>query len=274
MPWIMITGCSTGIGLYCAKELKAAGYQVIATARKDDDLSILQALGLHALYCDMDDEKSIEAAFSEALTLSNNQLSALFNNAAYGQPGAVEDLPTAALKAQFQTNVFGWHHLTRLAVAHFRKLGHGRIIQNSSVLGFIGMPYRGAYNASKFALEGLTDTLRIELMDTDIQVALIEPGPIVSKFRENAMLAFKKWITIKGSAHQDNYEAQLARLSATDAPAKFTLGPDAVYDALIHALESKKAKARYYVTFPTKLFGFLKRILPTSMLDKMIAKAK
>lgn len=275
MKSILITGCSTGIGYYCAKELHQQGYKVFATARKDEDVSRLQSEGLISCQLDLDDSNSIDQALSWILEQNNGQLDALFNNAAYGQPGAVEDLTRDVLRHQFETNLFGTHELTSKVIDVMRQQGHGRIIQNSSVLGLITLKYRGAYNASKFALEGLTDTLRQELYGSNIYISLIEPGPVESDFRKNAHQAFKDNIQIKGSAHQTVYEAVEKRLAKQQSERKkdpFTLGPESVLKPLIHALESNNPKARYYVTFPTHLFGFLRRILPTSILDWILQK--
>ncbi|TQF70856.1 SDR family oxidoreductase [Pseudoalteromonas luteoviolacea] len=271
---ILITGCSTGIGLYCAKTLHKDGYKVIASVRNPEHLNQFEALGIPCILLDLADEQSIREGFDQALSLCNGKLDVLFNNGAYGQPGAVEDLPTEVLRQQFEINFFGWHTLTNLAVKHMRKRGQGRIIQNSSVLGLVALPYRGAYNASKFALEGLTDTLRMELAGTNIQISLIEPGPILSEFRKNARIAFEKHININDSYHKSEYQAQLNRLKAQTAPQKFTLGPEAVYDKLFHAINAPKAKARYYVTFPTYFMGYLKRVLSTAVLDKILLKNK
>jgi len=160
---------------------------------------MLQAEGLESLQLDLCDSQSIQTAFNEIMQRTNGQLYALFNNGAYGIPGAVEDLSRNTLRTQFETNVFGWHELTTLVIPVMRKQGSGRIIQNSSVLGFVAMPFRGAYNASKFAIEGLTDTLRLELKDTGIYISLIEPGPILSQFRHNALRALQTHINIEHS---------------------------------------------------------------------------
>lgn len=270
---ILITGCSSGIGLCAAHTLQDRGWLVVATCRRADDVEKLKGNGLkHVLQLDLNDEDSIESGFSKALDITDGKLDALFNNGAYGQPGAVEDLTTKALKLQFEANVFGTHALTRLAVKHMLSQGAGRIIQNSSVLGLVAMPFRGAYNASKFALEGLTDTLRLELKGTPVTVSLIEPGPIESQFRANALLALKAHIDIKASRHQVGYEAAMTRLSASKSNSSFTLPADAVVKKLIHALESEKPKARYFVTFPTYLMAFLKRIFPIAWLDSVLIK--
>ncbi|MGX5173888.1 SDR family oxidoreductase [Aliikangiella sp. IMCC44653] len=269
---ILITGCSTGIGLDSALTLQQRGYQVIATARTEQGLTALKERGLNVVYMDLADEQSIEQGFNQALSICGGSLNYLFNNAAYGQPGAVEDLPTQALREQFEVNFFGWHRLTQLALKVMREQGYGRIVFNSSVLGFVCMPYRGAYNASKFALEGLVDTLRLELINSPIKIALIQPGPINTHFRINALRAFKKNIQVDTSYHQKNYQSQIARLESNSSPSGFTLEPAAVTQCLIHALESKRPKLRYAVTFPTKLFSVLKRVLPARWLDRLLAK--
>jgi len=267
---ILITGCSSGIGLCVAEGLKTRGYRVFATARKETDAQQLRADGFESLRLDLADSDSITAAVDEILARTNGTLDALFNNGAYGQPGAVEDLSRDALRAQFETNLFGWHELTNQILPVMRRQGHGRIIQNSSVLGFVALRYRGAYNASKYALEGLSDTLRLELAGTDIHVSLIEPGPVTSRFRENAFKAYQENIDPDNSIHRDKYLAMEARLKTEGPVVPFTLPPEAVLKKVIHALESRRPRARYYVTFPTYLFGFLKRVLSTRLLDKVL----
>ena len=268
---ILVTGCSSGIGYYCAKALQENGYRVFATARKSEDVQRLQAEGLESLQLDLDDSKSIKNAVDEVLRRCDGKLYALFNNGAFGQPGAVEDLSRQVLRAQFETNIFGTQELTNLVLPSMRENREGRIIQNSSVLGFVSMQYRGAYNASKYALEGLSDTLRLELSDENIFVSLIEPGPIRSDFRKNALAKLIENVDIKHSAHAKRYEKKLKGLQS-EADIPFTLGADAVFKDLLHALESKKPKARYRVTMPTKFFAFFKRILSTNALDFILRK--
>lgn len=270
---VLITGCSSGIGYCVAKGLKQRGYHVIATARKQQDVEILSNEGFDSVQLDLASSDSIQQAFKTILQISNNNLYALFNNGAFGLPGAVEDLTRESLKHQFDTNVFGWLELTNLVIPVMRKQGFGRIIQNSSVLGFVAMPFRGAYNASKYAIEGLSDTLRLELKDTDIYVSLIEPGPIISRFRANAVKELQQHIDIENSVHRDKYLGVLARLNKEGPAAPFTLPPEAVLKRVIHALESKKSKPRYYVTFPTYLFAYLKRLLSHRQMDFILAKA-
>ncbi len=269
---ILITGCSSGIGYSAAVLLKNRGHHVIATARNPADVARLKQEGFTALQLDLADSESIKLAVNQALDLTGGTLDALFNNGAFGQPGAVEDLTRDVLKYQFETNFFGTHELTNRLIPVMRKQGHGRIIYNSSVLGLVAMRYRGAYNASKFALEGLADTLRLELYGTHIHVSLIEPGPILSHFRENSYALYKKNIDPAHSFHQAAYQAMEDRLQKEGAAVPFTLPAKAVVDKVIHALEAKKPKIRYYVTFPTYLFAVLKRILPISWLDALLRK--
>ncbi|OOZ36635.1 SDR family oxidoreductase [Solemya velesiana gill symbiont] len=269
---VLITGCSSGIGLCCALGLKSRGYPVFATARRERDLEMLESQGLEALYLELEDRESIEKAVEQVLSKTNGKLYGLFNNGAYGQPGAVEDLSTEVLKRQFEVNLFSWHHLTRLVLPVMRRQGEGRIIQNSSVLGFVAMKYRGAYNASKYALEGLSDTLRLELEGSGVYVSLVEPGPITSKFRENAYRKWQENIEPEGSPHEAAYRALEERLTKKGPAVPFTLPPEAVLKRVIHALESSRPQPRYYVTFPTYLFGALKRVLSTRVLDALARK--
>jgi NAD(P)-dependent dehydrogenase (short-subunit alcohol dehydrogenase family) len=269
---VLITGCSSGIGLCVAHGLKARGYRVFATARKTDDVAQLESAGLESLPLDLADSASIDAAVTEILARTDGTLDALFNNGAYGQPGAVEDLSRAALRELFETNLFGWHELTRRILPVMRRQGHGRIIQNSSVLGFVALRFRGAYNASKYALEGLTDTLRLELRGTDIHVSLVEPGPITSRFRQNALVAFRRNIDKEHSVHRDSYQRMEDRLITEGPVVPFTLPPEAVLKKVIHALESRTPKPRYFVTFPTYLFAFLKRVMTQRALDRVLRR--
>jgi NAD(P)-dependent dehydrogenase (short-subunit alcohol dehydrogenase family) len=269
---ILITGCSSGIGHACAHGLARRGWRVIASARKPADVERLKSEGLAAVRLDLDDPASIASGLAEGLELSGGRLDALFNNGAYGQPGAVEDLSREALRAQLETNLLGWHDLTCRVIPVMRRQGFGRIVQNSSILGLIALPYRGAYVASKFALEGLTDTLRLELRGSGIQVSLIEPGPIRSRFRENAHRAFRAHVDTESSVHREAYRRAEERLTKEGPAQPFTLPPDAVLRKLVHALESRRPKPRYYVTVPTHLLGALRRVLSTRGLDWLLAQ--
>jgi NAD(P)-dependent dehydrogenase (short-subunit alcohol dehydrogenase family) len=273
MKSILITGCSTGIGAAVARGLRNRGWRVFATARKSADVARLNAEGLEGLVLDLDDTASIRAAVDDVLVRGGGTLDALFNNGGFGQVGAVEDLTRAALREQFETNLFGWVELTNRVIPAMRAQGHGRIVMNSSVLGYAAFPYRGAYSAVKFALEGLSDTLRLELRGSGIAVSLVEPGPIVSRFRENCLAHFEKHIAWQSSVHRISYEGQLARLKNPGPVAPFTLGPEAVLEKVIHALESPRPRARYPVTVPSVAFWWLKRLLSTRRMDQVLLRA-
>ena len=268
---ILITGCSTGIGHCLALGLHARGYRVFASVKQEKDVAALRAAGPESLVLDLRSSDSIRAAVDEVLARCGGRLYALINNGAYGQPGAVEDLSRATLRLQFETNVFGTQELTNLVLPAMRQHNEGRIVQISSLLGIVCLAYRGAYNASKFALEALSDTMRLELRGTNIHIALIEPGPIVSHFRANAFEAYKKYIDKTGSAHRDYYERVEKRLGG-EKPLPFTLPPEAVLEKVIYALEAHRPKLRYPVTVPSHLFTWLRRILPGRVLDAMLAR--
>lgn len=269
---ILITGCSSGIGYDAAHGLRTAGWRVFASCRKAEDCDKLRSEGFESPQIDYTDADSIVNGLAEVLEATGGTLDALYNNGAYACPGAVEDVPTAALREIFETNLFGVHELTRLVIPVMRTQGHGRIVNCSSVLGFVGYKWRGAYVATKFALEGLTDVLRHELSDTKIKVILIEPGPITSRFRQNARIPLEKWIDWENSVQLPKFQGELDRLYDDDTPSKFELPPSAVTRKLLLALTSARPKPRYYVTFPTHLMGFLKRILPTRLLDAVILR--
>ena len=265
---VLITGCSSGIGLCLAHGLRSEGYRVFASARNNNDIDKLKALGFESLLLDLSSSDSINIAISQ-LYQETDYLYALINNGAYGQAGALEDISRDALEKQFQANVFGWHELTNLVLPKMRIENVGRVIYISSVLGFVAMPFRGPYIASKFAIEGLVNTLRLELSDTNIKFSLIQPGPIESKFRANAYLAFKENVDSSKSNYKEQYNTMIQRLES-DKNAQFTLPPEAVLKCALHALKSISPKIHYRVTFPTKLFAFLCRILPSSWMDKIL----
>jgi NAD(P)-dependent dehydrogenase (short-subunit alcohol dehydrogenase family) len=269
---ILITGCSTGIGWHCALGMKARGWRVFATARKPEDLERLAAEGVEALFLDYADAASVTACAAEVSRRTGGKLDALFNNGAYGQPGAVEDLRRDVLEAQFAANVFGWHQLTRECLPLMRANGAGRIVQCSSVLGLVALKWRGAYNASKFAIEALSDTMRLELRGTGIFVSLIEPGPITSKFTVTALQKFEANIDETQSHYGEAYARQRARMGRGGS-ARYKLGPEAVLDALVHAVESQRPRARYFVTKPTHYMALARRILPQRLLDYVLDKA-
>ncbi|EEB86198.1 SDR family NAD(P)-dependent oxidoreductase [Roseobacter sp. GAI101] len=270
---ILMTGCSSGIGYAAAHGMRERGWRVFAACRQQADCDRLIAEGFDSPLLDYTDTASIHAALAQVLAATGGTLDALYNNGAHGTPGAVEDLPTDALRAIFESNFFGWHELTRAVLPVMRAQGHGRIVQCSSVLGLVTMPWRGAYNATKFALEGLTDTLRIEMRDTPIKIVLIEPGPVTSRIRANSIPHFERWIDWESSPRKAQYEAVLRkRLYESRGPDTFELPPEAVIQKLVHALESPRPHPRYYVTTPTYISGILRRILPTRALDWVLAR--
>ncbi len=267
---VLISGCSSGIGLATARGLRARGWRVFATARKPADVATLAVEGFESLGLDVDSSDSIRAAVEEVLRRTDGRLYALINNAGFGLPGAVEDLPRAGLRAQFETNVLGGQELIRLLLPVFRAQNRGRIVQMSSMLGYVALAYRGAYCASKYAIEGLTDALRLELRGTNIHVAIVEPGPIAARFRDNAYAAFKTYIDKDRSAHRAQYEAMIGRLEGSRGPLPFTLPPEAVLKRVMHALESPRPHRRYQVTVPAHLTAWLCRLLPTPLLDWLL----
>ncbi|MEO1109121.1 MAG: SDR family NAD(P)-dependent oxidoreductase [Pseudomonadota bacterium] len=269
---ILITGCSSGIGLDAAHGMRAQGWRVFASCRQQRDCDRLRAQGFESPRIDYADADSIKAGLTEVLQATGGTLDALFNNGAHGLPGAVEDVPTDGLRHIFEANFFGWHELTRQVIPVMREQGHGRIVQCSSVLGLVAFPWRGAYVATKYAIEGLSDTMRLELKDTNIRVILIEPGPITSKLREKAIPLFERFIDWENSALRAKYESSLLkRLYESSGPDKFELPASAVTAKLVHAVEARRPKARYYVTTPTYIAGYLRRILPTRAIDRILS---
>ncbi len=271
---ILITGCSSGIGYNAAHGLRARGWRVFASCRKPEDCARLIAEGFESPRIDYEDTASIESGLAEVLEATDGTLDALFNNGAYGLPGAVEDLPTDGLRAIFEANFFGWHELTRRVIPVMRAQGSGRIVQCSSVLGFVPLYWRAAYVSTKYALEGYTDTLRIEMHGTGIEICLIEPGPITSRIRANSIPHFERWIDWKASPRATQYESKLLKrlYAETSKPDPFELPPEAVTAKLIHAVEAARPNPRYYVTRPTYLMGAARRMLSTRALDRIIRK--
>jgi NAD(P)-dependent dehydrogenase (short-subunit alcohol dehydrogenase family) len=269
---ILITGCSSGIGYTCAHGLKMRGWQVIASARQVEDVERLRSEGLSAVQLDLSDSDSLASGLEAALSLTNGRLDALFNNGAYGQPGAVEDLTTETLRAQFETNLFGWHELTRRLIPLMRAQGHGRIVQNSSVLGLVALPFRGAYVASKFALEGWADCLRLECRDLPIHVSLIQPGPIATRFNVNALDQYRHWIDAGASTRAAELRSIEGRYTEDRTPSRFELPPAAVAAKVVHALEARRPRARYRVTTPTFIAEIIRRLAPGGVRDWIMAR--
>ncbi|MEM7320201.1 MAG: SDR family NAD(P)-dependent oxidoreductase [Pseudomonadota bacterium] len=268
---ILITGCSSGIGLDAAHGMRKRGWRVFASCRAQEDCDHLKSQGFEAPRIDYCDAVSIASGLDEVLAATDGTLDALFNNGAHGLPGAVEDVPTDGLRHIFEANFFGWHELTRQVIPIMRAQGHGRIVQNSSVLGLVAFPWRGAYTATKYAIEGLTDTMRLELNGTGIHVILIEPGPVTSKLRQKSIPVFERFIDWKNSALREKYETSLLRrLYDGSGKDRFELSASAVTEKLAHAVESNRPRPRYYVTTPTYIAGFLRRILSTRASDRVL----
>lgn len=267
---ILITGCSSGIGFDAVFALKKRGHRVIASCRKTEDVQKLLNKGVEALLLDVSNPISIQSAFVQLLIMTSGHLDVLINNAGYGQVGALEDISRDILRQQFETNVFGLQDLTNLVIPVMREQGQGRIINISSILGVVSMPFRGAYNASKYALEGLSDTLRLELSGSGIKIITIEPGPINSRFRDNAVDFSLQQIPMEKSYFKNQYKTMLSNFKQKKADSLFTRNTDAVIKKLVHAVESRKPKPKYPVTFPAYFLIGLKRILTTRLLDKFI----
>lgn len=270
---VLITGCSSGIGYDAAHSLFKAGWRVFATCRKAEDVDRLTNEGLEALQLDVTDETSMDSALSEILSRTGGSLDALINNAAYATPGAAEDIPTEALREIFETNLFGLHALTRKVIPVMRKQGHGRIVNIGSVLGYVVFKWRAAYVATKYALEGYTDTLRLEMKDTPIKIILINPGPITSRIRQNSVPHFEKHINWSASPRAEQYrKSLLKRLYEDRGPDRYQLPASAVTKKLFVALDAKNPAPKMYVTTPAYTMNILRRFLPTRALDWLIQK--
>ena len=271
---ILITGCSSGIGKDTAYTLKKKGWRVFASCRQETDCVRLRENGFESVVIDYSDHNTIKSGLSSVLEATNGTLDALFNNGAHGLLGAVEDLPTQGLREIFESNFFGWHELTRLVIPIMRAQGYGRIIQCSSVLGFAYLPWRGAYTATKHALEAISNTLRVELRDTNIHIVLLEPGPITSQFRVNSIPIFERWFDWQNSPNKSKYESVLLQRLYEGRGRKdpFELPPSAVSKKVIHALEASKPRSHYMITGATYLATLLTWALPIRVLDRIVAK--
>jgi NAD(P)-dependent dehydrogenase (short-subunit alcohol dehydrogenase family) len=267
---ILITGCSSGIGYHCAHALKKRGWRVFATCRKQQDCDRLAAEGLEAIQMDYEDGESIRTAFEEVMRRTGGTLDALFNNGAYSHPGAIEDLSIDHVRRLFEANVFGWFDLTNRALKVMRKQGHGRIVNCSSVLGFVAVRFTGAYVASKFAIEGWSDALRLELKGSGIDVSIIQPGPIDSRMIENARTRFLETVDVRNSPFRNSYGREISRIANRTRSHNFRRGPEAVFDKLVLAIESPRPRARYRITIPTRVGAWLKRVLPTRIMDRVL----
>lgn len=271
---ILITGCSSGIGLDAARTLASRGWRVFATCRSEEDCAARRTEGLESFALDLADDASVAEGAAEALARTEGRLHAVFNNGAFAVPGAVEDLPRAALRAIFETNLFGQVDLTNRLLPAMRAAGEGRVVFTSSVLGLVAAPWRGAYVATKFALEGIVDTLRLELAGTGIAVSLIEPGPIATPFRSKSIPHFERHVDWRASPHRAAYEATLLRrlYQPDTSHDRFERSPAAVTACLVAALDSRRPSPRYFVTTPTHAANLLRRLLPTTALDRIVRR--
>jgi NAD(P)-dependent dehydrogenase (short-subunit alcohol dehydrogenase family) len=269
---IIVTGSSSGIGAHCARALQRDGWRVFATVRRDADRQALEAEGIEALVMDYTKPDTIAALVDTVSSRTDGAIDALFNNGAYGQPGAVEDISTDVLRGQFEANLFGWHELARRIIPLMRRRGKGRIVQCSSILGLMPYRFRGAYTASKYALEGLSITMRMELAGSGIHVSLIEPGPITSRFTANALAKFRANVDVEGSPHAEEYKRQLTRLEGRGPVNRHKLGPEAVYSVLKHALNARNPRPHYLVTTPARQGAWLKRLLPADLFYRLLRR--
>lgn len=266
---ILITGASSGIGLDAARTLAARGWRVLGTCRRPEDAERLGREGIEPLMLELASDASVAEAAAEALERGGGRVDALFNNAAFATPGAVEDLPRAAFREIFEANLFGQIDLTNRILPAMRRAGAGRIVMNSSVLGLVGAPWRGAYVATKFALEGLTDVLRMELAGSGVHVALLEPGPIGTPFRRNSIPHFERHVDWRASPHREAYEARLLPRLYSEAPGAGQYPASAVTARLIEALESRRPRARYPVTGVTRGAAWMRRLFPDRLVDRV-----
>jgi NAD(P)-dependent dehydrogenase (short-subunit alcohol dehydrogenase family) len=267
-PVIIITGCSTGIGLETANYLSERFVTVYPTARNPKDVEMLRTLGFDAMQLDVTKPEQIRSVI-ETVLAKEGQIDIWFNNAGYGQVGAIEDIHTEVLREQFETNVFGLHECTRQILPIMQEQGYGKIIQHSSVLGITSLFGRGAYNASKYAIEGLTDTLRLELQDTEIYPVLLNTGPVTSRFRETAIKMLEQNVDIEHSRYREGYRS---RIAGTSKKVPFNEEAEAVASVVHTIILAQKPQPRYYITKATYLLGYAKRVLSTAWLDKLLLK--
>lgn len=269
---ILITGASSGIGLCAATSMAARGWRVFATVRREADAARLAAIaGVTPLVMDYADPEAVAACVDAVLSATGGRLDALYNNGAGALPGALEDITRAQLTALVESNVLGWHDLTRRIVPAMRAAGGGRIVFCSSVLGFMSMPHRGAYSVTKYAVEALADSYRLELAGSGVSVSTIEPGPIRTGFVRKSLDAFAASVDVEGSVHRDDYRRRLAGMSGRPSP--LSKPPEAVVRCLIHACESRRPKPIYRVTLPTAVASLAKRLMPTRLFVAFSALA-
>lgn len=268
---VLVTGCSSGIGLATAELLRDCGWKVFPTARKADDLERLVTMGFPRVELDVTSSVSIEGAVDQVLSANHGRLGALVNNAGFGMPGAVQDLTRDAMRHQFEVNLFGLQELTNRCIPVFRTQGSGRVVNVSSVVGRLALPFMGIYSASKFALEALSDVQRVELSPDGICVSLVEPGPIRTHFSTNCASEGERVLDTQhtrfGSAYRRYFEKRRSGGMSED---RFRLPPEAVAGKIRHALESPRPKIRYCVTVPAYLGSWAARYIPAGLIDRMM----
>ena len=268
---ILITGCSSGIGKNVAITLHNKGWRVFATCRSKTDCTFFTKLGIESFPLDLLKEESINCAVNLVKEKTKSQLDVLFNNGAYAIPGAIQDIPRSAMREIFEVNVFGQIDLINRCIPLMMNSDYPKVINCSSVLGFISLPYRGLYSATKYSIEALTDALRRENYDSKIKFVLIQPGPINTDIKKKSIKHFEKWIDWKKSVHQKTYENKVIKRlydnNYKDSFNVYELQPDEVTKILINVLNSKKPKARYKITIQTKIAQIMTKLLPTNTLD-------
>lgn len=269
---VLITGCSSGIGLAAARYLRDRGWAVIPTARKPEDIQQLRAEGFNPVALDVTDSAAIQQAANDVLRLFGGNLGALVNNAGYGQPGAMEDMTRDAMRDQFEVNVFGLQELTNQLIPAFRRQGYGRIVNVSSVLGRVSLPFMGVYSASKFAVEAMSDAMRVELWKSGVAVSLVEPGPIETAFRKSSRERARTQQENFGRSHFEKYyREQMGEAGTKKLSHMFMLSPESVARKIAHAIESPRPRRRYPVTAVAHMMEFLRAFVPDGMIDRLMA---
>ncbi len=268
---VLITGCSSGIGATTAIHLRDRGWRVAPTARKPEDLERLRSDGFDPISLDVQSPEAVERAIETATRMFPEGIGALVNNAGFGQPGAIEDITRDELRRQFEVNVIGVHDLTRHLLPAMIGQGYGRIVNIGSILGLYALPFIGAYSASKFALEALTDALRAEMSGTGLGVSLIGPGPIRSSFRDNAASLTDGSVAGRVSRFDALYERGTRTVKEGKAYSRGTLAPLAVAKKIEHALTSRRPRGRYSVTTQALICEQALRVMPRSVMQAILA---
>ncbi|MEN7972632.1 MAG: SDR family NAD(P)-dependent oxidoreductase [Verrucomicrobiota bacterium] len=268
---VLVTGCSSGIGLATAELLRVKGWKVFPTARKAEDLVALRQAGFAAVELDVTSSESIDAAVKTVLEKNDGILGAVVNNAGFGMPGAIQDLTRDAMRHQFEVNLFGLQELTNRLIPIFREQGCGRIVNISSVVGRLALPFMGIYSASKFALEAVSDAQRVELSPDSISISLVEPGPIHTRFSTNCAGQGEAKLDAAGSKFGAAYKQYFEkRRNGGMSEDRFRLPPEAVADKILRALESSRPKIRYRVTIPAYFGDWAARFVPAGLIDRMM----